>query len=104
MYGLTPTESSIFVQARRTAGDDHPVEIVVEDVLLDLLLPRLGTGVDDVLGHDHALGPGHVVGDLPAIHGLGDVQPAVTDVDADAGFLFNGFGWFGHCGFSEEVV
>lgn len=78
------------VQARRAGGNDHPVQAIVDNILLDLLLSRLGAGVDDVLGDDDAVFVLHGLGDAVAVHGLGDIEAAVADVDTDAGIL----GWF----------
>jgi len=73
-----------FVHTRRAGSDHHAVEIVFLDVALDLLLTGVGAGVFIAHGHRHVGQRGRVIAHRVSVHATGDVQPAVTDKDANA--------------------
>ncbi len=71
------------VHPGRAGGDDHPVELVLDDGLLDLLLARLGARVlvaDG--GHDAGQRRG-VLRHRLRVDGAGDVAAAVADEHTD---------------------
>ncbi len=76
----------VLVQQRRAGRHDDAVELVLADVLLDQLLPRVRAHVFVIARHHHAGKFGDVLRDGGAIHHPRDVVPAVADVEADANF------------------
>ena len=73
------------VHPRRAGSDDHPVQVIVVDVLLDHLLTGIATHVHMVAGHDHVGQRGRVFGHGHRIDRGRDIGPALADVDADPG-------------------
>jgi hypothetical protein len=73
------------VGAGGARGDDHPVEVVLPDALLDQFLGVGGAGVHVVLGVDHSWEAPGVLGDGLHVHHASYVGAAVADEDADAG-------------------
>jgi hypothetical protein len=72
------------VHARRARGDDHAVELLVANGVLEHGLPRIRAHVLVFHGVNHA---GHVqgrFGDSGNVHGAGDVLAAVANEDANA--------------------
>ncbi len=72
------------MQARRAGGNHNAIQVLLENVLFDALLSRLGTGIRDVLRNHHIFEARRRFGDFGAIDGLGDVQSAVADINPDA--------------------
>ncbi len=71
------------VRAGRAAGDDHPVQVVLQDLLTYVLLGVLGAGVQVALGvHDIGEAP-RVLHHRRDVHNAPDVYAAVADEDAD---------------------
>ncbi len=72
---------------RRTGCYDHPVQLVLLDLLLDNLLGILGTGVEvfGIIGDIHHI-PG-VVGHRGHIHHRADIDAAMADKDTDSGLI-----------------
>ena len=70
------------MHVRRAGGDDHPVELLVLDGLLDGGLARLGARVHEVLGVDDVLEGEGPLGQFGHVDGAGDVAAAVADEDA----------------------
>ena len=69
------------VQPGGAGGHDHPIELVLPDVGLDLLLARIRTGVHRVRGQHHIVQGSGISRNILAIEGPVDVQAAVADVD-----------------------
>ena len=87
-YGLTPpahTAPRNVFSCRCGEQDATTIrfELMVLDVLLDQLLPGIGTHVLVLAGHHHAGELPGVLRDGPHVHRRGDVAPAVADVDSD---------------------
>ena len=75
------------VGPRRAGGDDHPVQAVLLDRLLDLLLGILRAGVE-IFVHVHHVGKrAGVLLHAGDVDDPADVDPAVADEDADPGRL-----------------
>ena len=72
------------VHARRAGGDDHAIELLVDNRVLEHGLPGIRAHVLVVDGMDDA---GHVqgrLGDRGNVYGAGDVLAAVANEDANA--------------------
>src|SRR3989338_1171679 len=75
---------SLFMQVRRTAGDDDTVQLVVLDRLNHGFLTRFRTHVNVFLGKGNGVLTGHLLGHLRHIDGGGDVGAAMADKNAGA--------------------
>ena len=66
------------MQPRRTRRDDNPVETVLGDGLLDLLLARVRARVEIGRRERHTLQGGGVLGNRRAVDRGRDIHPAMT--------------------------
>ncbi len=71
------------VRPRRTGGDHDPVQPVLGDLGLHLVLVVVGAGVDVRLGKDHAGQEPRSLDDPLHVDHRGDVAAAMADEDAD---------------------
>ena len=76
-----------FVELGGAGRQHHPVQGKVLDILLYFLLARLGAGIEMMAADRH---PGQILGCRGQGFGVqdpGDVEAAVADIEADAGFF-----------------
>ncbi len=71
----------------RAGGDDDPVDPVVLEEPLHLVLGVLGTGKEVVVGEDDIGKPFCIFLNLGDVHDAADVYAAIADKDADPRFL-----------------
>ena len=74
-----------FVQAGGAGGHHDPVEVMFRDVFLDALLSGFGAGIGDIAGDHDAVKARGRLGNLQAVHRPSDIQPAMADIDTNAG-------------------
>jgi hypothetical protein len=67
------------VRPRRARSDDHAVEPVLGDLLLDAVLAVIGAGVGIMLGDDHVGQFARMLDHCLDVHHRGDVAAAVAD-------------------------
>jgi len=67
------------MEARRTGGDDHTVDVIFGDVLLDFLLSGVGAGVPVPDGNDDVRQLFGEFSDFLSIHRTCDVETAVAN-------------------------
>ena len=72
------------VHTGRAGGHDDAVEPLAPDRLLDLLLPRLGTGIHVIGGIDDTWKGARLLRDLRHVDGARDIVAAVADKYADS--------------------
>ena len=75
------------VGPRRAGGDDHTVQFVLCDGILDLFLGILGAGVEIFIHIDDILQRAGILLHRGNIHHPSDIDPAMADEDPDPGFL-----------------
>ena len=76
-----------FVQAGSTGGHHHPVDLAVFDVFLDKLLAGIGAHEHVGVGDGYPIDGFNVLGELGYIDMVGNIAPAVADVDTDILFF-----------------
>jgi hypothetical protein len=72
------------VEAWCAGRNNHPVEVMLHDVIFDHLLAGLRAGVLVLLNDDDIGKCSGVLGDSTTINGSGNVQATVTDIDSDS--------------------
>ena len=90
LVGVKPDRSSSFteggfVHRRGARSDDHTIQIVLADGLLNELLAGIGAHVLVIGGKGDAGIVAQCVGHLLHIDRAGDIESAVADKDADTG-------------------
>ena len=71
---------------RTAGGDDHPIQLVLEDLILDLGLGILAAGEEVVVDKDYARQGCRIFLQAGNIDDAGDIGAAVADKDADPRF------------------